>query len=146
MVSFFFLINQGALFQSPHIDENDVQTISHKCEVLSYTEYGKTQRPDSHVTKETDVYYLAGTYEPTIGLLKFEKDVMWCNLYNVLVYYMIQRNWRQCKKKLLTYTCICSCFFNCDIKKIMFVHEHKYSSIELKVAEILLKRTRSSKD
>lgn len=28
----------------------------------------------------------------------------------------------------------------------MFVHEHKYSSIELKVAEILLKRTRSSKD
>lgn len=72
----FFLINQGALFQSPHIDENDVQTISHKCEVLSYTEYGKTQRPDSHVTKETDVYYLAGTYEPTIGLLKFEKDVM----------------------------------------------------------------------
>ncbi|XP_052685701.1 uncharacterized protein LOC128165324 isoform X5 [Crassostrea angulata] len=67
---------KGALFQSPHIDENDVQTISHKCEVLSYTEYGKTQRPDSHVTKETDVYYLAGTYEPTIGLLKFEKDVM----------------------------------------------------------------------
>ena len=67
---------QGALFQSPHIDENDVQTISHKCEVLSYTEYRKTQRPDSHVTKETDVYYLAGTYEPTIGLLKFEKDVM----------------------------------------------------------------------
>lgn len=28
----------------------------------------------------------------------------------------------------------------------MFVPEHKYSSIELKVAEILLKRTRSSKD
>lgn len=28
----------------------------------------------------------------------------------------------------------------------MLVHEHKYSSIELKVAEILLKRTRSSKD
>ncbi|XP_056019208.1 uncharacterized protein LOC125667992 isoform X4 [Ostrea edulis] len=67
---------KGALFQSPHIDENDVQTISHKCEMLSYTEYKKTQRPDSHVTRETDVYYLAGTYEPTIGLLKFEKDVM----------------------------------------------------------------------
>ncbi|XP_061182021.1 uncharacterized protein LOC133190416 isoform X2 [Saccostrea echinata] len=67
---------KGALFQSPHIDENDVQTISHKCEVLSYTEYRKTQRPDNLVTKETDVYYLAGTYEPTIGLLKFEKDVM----------------------------------------------------------------------
>lgn len=73
-IVFYF---QGALFQSPHIDENDVQTISHKCEMLSYTEYKKTQRPDSHVTRETDVYYLAGTYEPTIGLLKFEKDVMW---------------------------------------------------------------------
>lgn len=62
-----------ALFQSPHFDENDVQTISHKCEVISYTEYrrGKFDKLDS-----SDVYYLAGTYEPTIGLLKFEQDVM----------------------------------------------------------------------
>lgn len=62
-----------ALFQSPHFDENDVQTISHKCEVISYTEYrrGKCDKLES-----CDVYYLAGTYEPTIGLLKFEQDVM----------------------------------------------------------------------
>ncbi|XP_071129486.1 trinucleotide repeat-containing gene 18 protein-like isoform X5 [Mytilus edulis] len=62
-----------ALFQSPHFDENDVQTISHKCDVISYTDYrrGKCDKLES-----CDVYYLAGTYEPTIGLLKFEQDVM----------------------------------------------------------------------
>lgn len=64
---------QRALFQSPHFDENDVQTISHKCEVISYTDYrrGNFDKLDS-----SDVYYLAGTYEPTIGLLKFEQDIM----------------------------------------------------------------------
>jgi len=70
---------KGALFQSLHIDENDVQTISHKCEVLSYTEYCKKRRDKkkgtNSPTEEADVYYLAGTYEPTIGLLKFEKDM-----------------------------------------------------------------------
>lgn len=62
-----------ALFQSPHFDENDVQTISHKCEVISYTDY---RRGDFEKLGSSDVYYLAGTYEPTIGLLKFEPDIM----------------------------------------------------------------------
>lgn len=99
------------MFQSPHIDENDVQTISHKCEVLSYTEYGKTQRPDSHVTKETDVYYLAGTYEPTIGLLKFEKDVMWCDVVSTTCWCitLYKETVEDNVKYLLTY--ICSWFF-----------------------------------
>ncbi|XP_033736618.1 LOW QUALITY PROTEIN: BAH and coiled-coil domain-containing protein 1-like [Pecten maximus] len=69
---------KGALFQSLHIDENDVQTISHKCDVLSYKEFCRRQkelRKKCGNGEEQDVYYLAGTYEPTIGLLKFEKDI-----------------------------------------------------------------------
>ena len=66
---------QGALFQSPHIDENDVQTISHKCDVMSFTEYSKGKTLGMQ-TDGTNVYYLAGTYEPTIGLLQFEEDLM----------------------------------------------------------------------
>ncbi|XP_069124206.1 trinucleotide repeat-containing gene 18 protein-like isoform X5 [Argopecten irradians] len=69
---------KGALFQSLHIDENDVQTISHKCDVLSYKEFCRRQkelRKKCGSGEEQDVYYLAGTYEPTIGLLKFEKDI-----------------------------------------------------------------------
>ena len=66
-------IVQGALYQSPHVDENDVQTISHKCYVLSYTEY-RARR--AHLNEDNSgIYYLAGTYEPTIGMITFEADV-----------------------------------------------------------------------
>ena len=66
-------IFQGALYQSPHVDENDVQTISHKCYVLSYTEY-RARR--AHLNDDNSgIYYLAGTYEPTIGMITFEADV-----------------------------------------------------------------------
>ncbi|KAJ8319255.1 hypothetical protein KUTeg_004346 [Tegillarca granosa] len=73
--------DEGALFQSPHIDENDVQTISHKCDVLSFTEYKKRhleerRRGEHKTVDDSDIYYLAGTYEPTIGLLKFQDDIM----------------------------------------------------------------------
>ncbi|XP_072042913.1 LOW QUALITY PROTEIN: uncharacterized protein [Amphiura filiformis] len=58
-----------ALYQSPHVDENDVQTISHKCEVLSQADFklytvGKKLKLQ---VDESDVYYLAGTYDPTTG-------------------------------------------------------------------------------
>ncbi|KAF5296495.1 hypothetical protein FQR65_LT01484 [Abscondita terminalis] len=36
----------GALFESPHVDENDVQTISHKCEVLPLKEYREKLEDD----------------------------------------------------------------------------------------------------
>ena len=78
------------MYESPHTDENDVQTISHKCEVLSYTQFcthrmqAARQKPAQTASnftnaKETDVYYLAGTYEPTIGLIKIEPDVKLVN-------------------------------------------------------------------
>ena len=55
------------------MDENDVQTISHKCEVLSYEEY-KRRRIDRY--ENGDVYYLAGFYDPTIGVVTLERSVM----------------------------------------------------------------------
>lgn len=63
----FFFSFQNALYQSSHEDENDVQTISHRCQVVSKAEY-------DHLTRErrnnlNDLFYLAGTYEPTTGQL-----------------------------------------------------------------------------
>lgn len=63
-----FLVSfQNALYQSSHEDENDVQTISHRCQVVSKAEY-------DHLARErrnnlNDLFYLAGTYEPTTGQL-----------------------------------------------------------------------------
>ncbi|XP_051988990.1 BAH and coiled-coil domain-containing protein 1-like [Xyrauchen texanus] len=56
-----------ALYQSCHEDENDVQTISHKCQVVSREEYEHlTCNRKSNGSKLTgDLYYLAGTYDPT---------------------------------------------------------------------------------
>ena len=80
---FYVMWLQGALYQSPHEDENDVQTISHKCQVISFTQYKAyhnhkvppgTTLPHLEVDFD-DVYYLAGTYDPTAGLIKVESDV-----------------------------------------------------------------------
>lgn len=70
---------QGALFESPHVDENDVQTISHKCEVLplkSYTDKLGTE-PKSHETiyDNNDTYYLAGYYDPMNTTLTMEPEI-----------------------------------------------------------------------
>ncbi|KAJ8986137.1 hypothetical protein NQ317_005609 [Molorchus minor] len=69
----------GALFESPHADENDVQTISHKCEVLPLAEY--TERlgddPQRYATiyDNNDIYYLAGYYDPTTHTIKMEPGI-----------------------------------------------------------------------
>ncbi|XP_069050653.1 BAH and coiled-coil domain-containing protein 1 isoform X2 [Lepisosteus oculatus] len=57
-----------ALYQSCHEDENDVQTISHKCQVVSREEYEHLSRGRKHNNSQ-DLYYLAGTYDPTSGQL-----------------------------------------------------------------------------
>ncbi|XP_052818307.1 uncharacterized protein LOC128244317 isoform X2 [Mya arenaria] len=66
---------KGALFRSDHEDENDVQTISHKCDVIPYSEYRRRVDVISH-DDHKDVYYLAGYYEPTVGHIKFEPGVL----------------------------------------------------------------------
>lgn len=74
-----FLALQGALFESPHEDENDVQTISHKCEVLSLNNYTNKHGSDpmkySSVYDNNDTFYLSGYYDPTTKNLRMETDI-----------------------------------------------------------------------
>ncbi|KAG7459991.1 hypothetical protein MATL_G00216470 [Megalops atlanticus] len=59
---------ERALYQSSHIDENDVQTVSHKCLVVSLEQYEQMIKTKKYQDSE-DLYYLAGTYEPTTGMI-----------------------------------------------------------------------------
>jgi len=59
----------GALFESSHYDENDVQTISHKCEVVEYNQL--REREAAAEVEEEQVYYLAGQYDPVVGSIVF---------------------------------------------------------------------------
>lgn len=71
---------QGALFESPHTDENDVQTISHKCEVLPLDQYVEKLSKEPHrfltIYDNNDIYYLAGYYDPTTYLLNMQPGVV----------------------------------------------------------------------
>lgn len=70
---------QGALFESPHEDENDVQTISHKCEVLLLDAYvskfGNDPKQYESIYDNNDTYYLAGSYDPTLYHMKLQPDI-----------------------------------------------------------------------
>ncbi len=83
----FFPI-QGGLFSSPHTDENDVQTIVHKCQVLPLKEYTrllnssssadspkKGKKSASAVQPPEDSYYLAGAYDPSLMSINFQTGV-----------------------------------------------------------------------
>jgi len=59
---------KGALFSSNHYDENDVQTISHKCQVLQLQEFTTANIVDSD---SDDTYYVAGQYDPVEGVIVF---------------------------------------------------------------------------
>ncbi|XP_055326828.1 protein winged eye isoform X6 [Sitodiplosis mosellana] len=73
------LLYPGALFESPHEDENDVQTISHKCKVIPLNAYTKKYGPDpkqyTSVYDNNDTFYLAGYYDPTVLQLKMERNI-----------------------------------------------------------------------
>jgi len=64
----------GALFESSHYDENDIQTISHKCEVLAFSEF-KSRRTELESEESEDIYYLAGEYDPVEGSIIFKPDI-----------------------------------------------------------------------
>jgi len=70
----------GGLFQSPHTDENDVQTISHKCSVLPMKEYSRMMMNDPAKRRKLqysgDSYYLAGSYDPTSCAVSFQTGVI----------------------------------------------------------------------
>uniref|UniRef100_UPI00358ED3EA trinucleotide repeat-containing gene 18 protein-like isoform X2 n=1 Tax=Myxine glutinosa TaxID=7769 RepID=UPI00358ED3EA len=57
-----------ALYQSEHADENDVQTISHRCQVLSLAQYEQVLRGKRNQS-DGDLFYQAGSYDPTTGVL-----------------------------------------------------------------------------
>ncbi|CAH2291536.1 BAH and coiled-coil domain-containing 1 isoform X1 [Pelobates cultripes] len=59
---------KNALYQSSHEDENDVQTISHKCQVVSRQQYDKMSHNRRYQDRQ-NLYYLAGTYDPGTGRL-----------------------------------------------------------------------------
>ncbi|MEE6506880.1 hypothetical protein FKM82_007885 [Ascaphus truei] len=59
---------KNALYQSSHEDENDVQTISHKCQVVIRQQYDKMSHSKRYQDRQ-NLYYLAGTYEPGTGRL-----------------------------------------------------------------------------
>ncbi|XP_060109327.1 BAH and coiled-coil domain-containing protein 1 isoform X4 [Heteronotia binoei] len=59
---------KNALYQSCHEDENDVQTISHKCQVIEREHYEQLTRSKKYQDRQ-DLYYLAGSYDPTTGRL-----------------------------------------------------------------------------
>jgi len=62
----------GALFESSHYDENDVQTISHKCEVVEHAELEERRARGARAeVEEEQVYYLAGQYDPVVGSIVF---------------------------------------------------------------------------
>ncbi|XP_042363275.1 BAH and coiled-coil domain-containing protein 1 isoform X2 [Plectropomus leopardus] len=60
---------KNALYQSSHEDENDVQTISHRCQVVSRAEYDHLMHEHKSGNTANDLFYLAGSYEPTTGQL-----------------------------------------------------------------------------
>ncbi|XP_053969602.1 protein winged eye isoform X1 [Anastrepha ludens] len=69
----------GALFESPHEDENDVQTISHRCEVLPFERYfakfGTDSKQYQSIYDNNDTYYLAGYYNPRIQVLNLQDEI-----------------------------------------------------------------------
>ena len=66
--------NVGALFSSNHYDENDVQTISHKCRVVQPAEFTSQVSNSTGLDLESnDLYFLAGEYDPVEGTIVFEQ-------------------------------------------------------------------------
>ena len=66
---------EGVLFSSSHYDENDIQTISHKCQVLKYTDFTNLVRSEGVEKDSNDSYYLAGEYDPVEGTIVFAPGV-----------------------------------------------------------------------
>ncbi|CAG2173152.1 unnamed protein product, partial [Oppiella nova] len=69
---------RGALFESSHFDVNDVQTISHKCLVISWTEYQERRTHNPLLSSADDppnVYYMAGKYDALAGRVEMDPCV-----------------------------------------------------------------------
>eukprot|EP00092_Neocalanus_flemingeri_P003683 GFUD01003957.1.p1 GENE.GFUD01003957.1~~GFUD01003957.1.p1 ORF type:complete len:1381 (+),score=371.85 GFUD01003957.1:1199-5341(+) len=65
---------KGALFESCHFDENDIHTISHKCHILEVDQFKQRLQIGGDQTA-TELYYLAGEYDPVEGVIVFRQGV-----------------------------------------------------------------------
>ena len=66
---------EGALFSSSHYDENDVQTISHKCQVMQCGQFHTLATTGKLDRDGNEEYYLAGEYDPVEGTIVFAPGV-----------------------------------------------------------------------
>ena len=62
------------MFESSHFDENDIHTISHKCHILEHGQY-KQILQNGGDNNTTELYYLAGEYDPVEGVIVFRQGV-----------------------------------------------------------------------
>ncbi|XP_048520271.1 protein winged eye isoform X2 [Dendroctonus ponderosae] len=73
----------GALFESNHFDENEVQTISHKCDVVSLAEFkeriGDDESAYESVYENNELYYLAGFYQASHRTIVMNRDIPFTN-------------------------------------------------------------------
>eukprot|EP00092_Neocalanus_flemingeri_P006102 GFUD01006573.1.p1 GENE.GFUD01006573.1~~GFUD01006573.1.p1 ORF type:complete len:1213 (-),score=321.37 GFUD01006573.1:383-4021(-) len=67
---------KGGLFSSSHYDENDVQTISHKCEVRQFADFTRLISSSGPDMDNNDMHYLAGEYDPVEGTIVFTQGVL----------------------------------------------------------------------
>lgn len=67
---------QQSLYRSTHVDENDVQTISHKCEVLTPEEFKRRSQsldtPGTRTSLTDRVFCCIGSYDPNTETLQAE--------------------------------------------------------------------------
>jgi len=66
---------KGALFESNHYDENDVQTISHRCDVQPFERFIEANQTD-HDLEDNDKYYLAGKHDAIEKTVQFAPGVL----------------------------------------------------------------------
>ena len=92
--NFQFDFFQGALFESNHYDENDVQTISHRCDVQSFKKMKESEANQKQIDHEqddesNDKYYLAGTHNAIEKTVHFAPGVLkcddWCTYYIIII-------------------------------------------------------------
>ena len=74
---------KGGLYLSDHGDENDVQTISHRCDVLSFARYAKrvkqlglsfSELENSQLDDRDDLYYFGGYYKALEKITTYMRD------------------------------------------------------------------------
>jgi len=72
---------KGALFESNHYDENDVQTISHRADVLPFERFVEAKQIDHDLDDDesNDKYYLAGTHNAIEKTVQFAPGVLKCD-------------------------------------------------------------------